>query len=134
MVQSRAQHVMVPRPGGPRVAGVVLEGGTLTSSAGTVGSAASTALRMEGGERGGAEGRVVGTLLGPEGADPPWMRAPVASVSGWGLLSRSGAVRVLVPLVRLSPAGGGRVGFGGVGSDGGRLVVENCTVDASIFL
>ena len=72
---------------------------------------------------------VVGTLLGPEGTGP----AP--GVSGWGLLSRVGAVGVLVPPARLCAAGwrGAGVGLAGAVPEGGRLYVENCTVDASIF-
>src|SRR5919112_2929894 len=79
------------------------------------------------GDRGGARGSVVGTLLGPEGADPPEVRG--------GRLSRVGAVRVPAPPIRRrscagTPAGGGSAGGGG---GGGRVGVENCTVDASIF-
>ena len=51
--------------------GVVLEGGTLTSSAGLVRAAACTApsFGVARGTRWFGEGSVVGTLLGPEGAD-----------------------------------------------------------------
>jgi hypothetical protein len=50
----------------------VLEGGTLTSSAGLVRAAACTApsFGVARGTRWFGEGSVVGTLLGPEGADP----------------------------------------------------------------
>ena len=52
-----------------RVSGVELEGGTLTSSAGDVGSplVQLSCLWMRGVERGGVGELVVGTLLGPEG-------------------------------------------------------------------
>jgi hypothetical protein len=78
----------------------------------------------EPGEAGG-----VGTLLGPEGADPVRAgargggRCLVSGLSGSSYHS-SAAVRVC--------AGGGW-GLAGAGPEGGRLVVENCTVDASIF-
>ena len=84
-------------------------------------------------ERGGGWLVVVGTLLGPEGADPP----------GGGRESGPGGVGCLVagpsgssyhPLVCVPPVGGARgVGLAGAVPEGGRLYVENCTVDASIF-
>ena len=68
-----------------------LEGGTLTSSAGTVVSLlvrlrASSGAR--GGERGGGSGPVVGTLLGPEGTGDR------CSSGGFMLVVPPGAVRV----------------------------------------
>lgn len=74
---------------------------------------------------------MVGTLLGPEGAGPPgW----TGIVRRWGVVVSVGAVRVLVPPAVSSPVRGwGRWGLAGRVPDGGRLVVENCTVDASIF-
>ena len=85
-------------------------------------------------ERGGGWLVVVGTLLGPEGADPPG-RVHASARGGWGWLSRVGAVGVLVPPARLCAAGGlgAGVGLAGAVPEGGRLYVENCTVDASIF-
>ena len=87
---------------------------------------------MGNGAGGGVVG--VGTLLGPEGADPPPVDGRIVHRRG-GRLSRVGAVRVLVPPAVCGAhqrAGGGGVWRGGC-PGGGRLVVENCTVDASIF-
>src|SRR4051794_19073213 len=96
--------------GWPRVSGVVLEGGTLTSSDAGLGRFASTAVVPSGAGCGGraAGGGFVGTLLGPEGADPVggWRR-PAA---GRGA-SSSGPSRVSH---RRSPVGG-RVGWGRCG-------------------
>jgi len=77
LVQSHARPMTVSRSGGPRGAGVVLEGGTLTSSAGPrfVGSQYCSSLARGVDRSPRREDRSVGTLLGPEGA---------------GTLSRSG--------------------------------------------
>jgi hypothetical protein len=94
---------------------VVLEGGTLTSSAGP--RCGLPVLRILRGGRGAeSERRVrfVGTLLGPEGAGN---RCFIV-----------GAVLFLVPLCSLRGARVWRGRGGGVWS-----YVENCTVDASIF-
>ena len=108
-----------PLPGGHGVSGTVLEGGTLTSSAGTM---VLLLVRLFLSERGTwwGVGSVVGTLLGPEGTGRP--------VGG----TRCGSgVRLCPGLLDLRPSHG-CVGWWGCG--GGRgLVVENCTVDASIF-
>ena len=64
------------------------------------------------------EDRFVGTLLGPEGTGRP---------SGWALISG----RAIVFLYRCVSCGSAWVWRGCVG--GFWLVVENCTVDASIF-
>jgi hypothetical protein len=129
-------------------------GGTLTSSAaGVVRPLVLPGCLLlwgaSGVERGRVGGVVVGTLLGPEGAGPRvgGLRrllgascGRVLRVSGCvgagGVLSRSGAVLGLIPLAvrfgRLRVFGWG-VGSGGVVAGGGRLLFENCTVDASIF-
>ena len=70
-------------------------------------------------ERGGCGESVVGTLLGPEGADLPGEPG--------GLLR----VRALLFSYRLVPCGDAGVWRGCVG--GVWSYVENCTVDASIF-
>ena len=102
--------------------GVVLEGGTLTSSAGPWMRAPSTAVPLWGGVDRSLvrRGWFVGTLLGPE-------RAGCPGVPGSVDLCRAG--------LYLIPLSSHAWGAGLVGS-GGRclwLVVENCTVDASIF-
>ena len=99
---------------GPRASGVVLEGGTLTSSA--AGFGRSPVRRHLGGvwNTDRTEYGVVGTLLGPERA-------------GDRFFSCQGHL-VLVPLCRLWVC---RVRRGQVGGDWS--YVENCTVDASIF-
>ena len=97
----------------------MLEGGTLTSSAGAspqvplvlpvFGPAWNVAV-------GG--GLVVGTLLGPEGAGPGTgcgCGGFVTQGHPWSQTSRRWS------------------GHGGAGGGGGCLLVENCTVDASIF-
>ena len=102
---------------------MVLEGGTLTSSAGSREWAPSTARpsgrAWTGVRRGGA---VVGALLGPEGTGHPGLFA------GGGRCFGSGPS---CSPYRDMPAGvfGRRGRVGGVWS-----YVENCTVDASIFL
>ncbi len=98
-----------------------LEGGTLTSSAAGFPPAPSTAREgMEQGWRGSAG--VVGTLLGPEGTGSA---SAGGSRWGWGLLSPPG-----LPGSQTATRMCGLVGswWGSAG-----LVVENCTVDASIF-
>ena len=120
--------------------GVVLEGGTLTSSAGCRLAAASTACPLCGGGWGTrwAQGwLVVGTLLGPEGADPPPGRCtcvcgPVGVV---GFFCRGRPGLRTAQRCCLVPSGRGVRwwGLAGAGAGGGRLFVENCTVDASIF-
>jgi hypothetical protein len=81
----------------PRVVWVVLEGGTLTSSAAGVLPAPSTAPLWGCVERGGGGSGVVGTLLGPEGAGDllslaqgrPWSHIAGSLWGvrvGWGLL------------------------------------------------
>src|SRR4051794_2806853 len=66
----------------------------------------------------------VGTLLGPEGAGPG---APPAGGVAGGFFE-AGPFRVSD---RRPPVG--VFGSGGAGRGGGCLLVENCTVDASIF-
>jgi hypothetical protein len=76
-------------------------------------------------EAGSGCGGFVGTLLGPEGAGPHVRDEPGVGgflVCGAGCLS----YRSVSPVVGVSGSGGGDV-------TGGRWVVENCTVDASIF-
>ncbi len=68
---------------------------------------------------------VVGTLLGPEGTDP-WSCRLVAGGVG-AVVSVRAAWISHHPV----PCGEAGVRWGRVGGDG--LVVENCTVDASIF-
>ena len=102
---------------------MVLEGGTLTSSAGP--RCGLPVLHALWGVRGAESGRgvwFVGTLLGPE-------RAGCFPGGGVGRFFSVRALLFLVPLP--SPWGLGwvwRVRVGGVW-----LYVENCTVDASIF-
>ena len=102
VVQSRAQAVMVARFGWLRVSGVVLEGGTLTSSAG--GCCCSqygvTSVACGTGWRGLV--RFVGTLLGPEGAGNrcfwqglPASRTVVSLVGGAGLAGSCGGCLVV---------------------------------------
>ena len=102
---------------GLHASGVVLEGGTLTSSAGSCGCPqyGPVSLRRRGAWNGVAAGdRFVGTLLGPEGAgDRTLVSGPVCI-----------AYHQWVPAGVLGRRGGGT----GVWS-----YVENCTVDASIF-
>ena len=104
---------------------MVLEGGTLTSSAGSRGCPHYGLLRLRTGwvwnGVGGVE-PVVGTLLGPEGTGHPGLFA------GGGRCFGSGPS---CSPYRDMPAGvfGRRGRVGGVWS-----YVENCTVDASIFL
>src|SRR5215218_7849549 len=99
-----------------RVCGVVLEGGTLTSSAAGPGRLVVLQSRARGWVEPGRGGRgVVGTLLGPEGTGDR-----CSSCQG-----PPGSRTVVVP------RGGGGSG-GGVG-EGVWSFVENCTVDASIF-
>ena len=78
---------------------------------------------------------VVGTLLGPEGAGPViilCMRVVCMRVRGWsGLLSRPGLPGF--HNARTSVLGTGIRGRVGSVGEVGWLVVENCTVDASIF-
>ena len=85
VVQSRAQAVMVALLwGGRGVSGVVLEGGTLTSSAGSCccPQYGLVSLRRRGAWNGVVAGnRCVGTLLGPEGADRPGGTRGVVPVS-----------------------------------------------------
>ena len=99
---------------GSRASGVVLEGGTLTSSA--AGFGRSAVRRHSGGvwNTDRAEHGVVGTLLGPERAG-----------------NRFFSVRAFLHLVPPPFPWGWRVrrGHGG----GVWSYVENCTVDASIF-
>jgi hypothetical protein len=91
---------------------VVLEGGTLTSSAAGSLPAPSTA-RLVRAWTGVVAGTVaVGTLLGPEGAGNRCLGSGPADLS-------------------YRPH---RAGSGGGGAVGGWSYVENCTVDASIFL
>ena len=71
----------------------------------------------------GVVGRFVGTLLGPEGTGHP------DAGDGGGV--RASSVRAFLFLVPPASCGGVRVGRGRVG--GFWWVVENCTVDASIF-
>jgi hypothetical protein len=107
VVQSRAQVLMVRRLDGPRVSGVVLEGGTLTSSA--AGCGRSPVRRHLGGvwKRIGWGAGVVGTLLGPEGAGPP------GRDSGWWSFALAGPI---FSSYRRGPRGGFRVWRGsGVG-------------------
>jgi hypothetical protein len=85
---------------------VVLEGGTLTSSAGTRLPLLVPPVLGRVGNVVGSGGRVVGTLLGPERADPA---GGVASGGGRGSRVRAGLHRI--PLSRLWP--GGLVGWGG---------------------
>ena len=101
-------------------ASVGLMGGTLTSSVAASSASSSTAggsfgVRVVG--TGGGGGVVVGTLLGPEGADAS--------------SDHSSAVRRL-PRPWLFAG----VGLGVRGDDGGWdcPYLENCTVDASIFV
>ena len=84
-------------------------------------------------ERGGGWLVVVGTLLGPEGADPgPGARE--CARWGVGCLVSGPSGSSYHPLVCVPPVGGARgVGLAGAVPEGGRLYVENCTVDASIF-
>ena len=102
---------------------VELEGGTLTSSAGSMCSLPvrlSVSSDAGGVERGGSWMTVVGTLLGPEGTGPPG----VASAAGGGvglLVGRSFWCRTA------RCAGGWRCRVGGH-----LPYFENCTVDASI--
>ena len=83
---------------GPRASGVVLEGGTLTSSA--AGFGRSPVRRHLGGvwNTDRAEHGVVGTLLGPEGADRPGNRV-------WTLLLCRGRPSVVPPLFLWGCAG-----------------------------
>ncbi len=88
-MQSRAHIVIgaqsrVPAP----VCGVVLEGGTLTSSAGSRLRAPSTTVPWWGwcGPEFVAEGLVVGALLGPEGTGDP------CGGGRWSLQGRSDLV------------------------------------------
>jgi hypothetical protein len=101
---------------------VVLEGGTLTSSA--AGFGRSPVRRHSGGvwNTDRAEHGVVGTLLGPEGAD----RLPGEPGAGRGSHVRAGRLSY-----RRCPRGDGRVWRWRV--IGVWSYVENCTVDASIF-
>ncbi len=102
-------------------AGLVLMGGTLTSSA-VVSAASQVQLRPGfpgwGGNGWWWVGLVVGTLLGPEGADASSDRASV------------------VRRLPRSPGFSGGVGLGVRGEYGARVrpYLENCTVDASIFV
>jgi hypothetical protein len=85
-------------------------------------------------ERGGGWLVVVGTLLGPEGADPRAGCMRVRAVGGVGCLVSGPSGSSYHPLVCVPPVGGARgVGLAGAVPEGGRLYVENCTVDASIF-
>ena len=115
VVQSRARTV-IGRPvwGGRRACGVVLEGGTLTSSA--AGCRRLLVRPPFAGAGNGVVGEVgvVGTLLGPEGTG-----------------DRCFCSGVLLFLVPPCSPWGARVRRGRLGGD--RLDVENCTVDASIF-
>ena len=106
------------------------EGGPLTVRPASL-VAAGTTHACVGVERGGwVWVWFVGTLLGPEGADPGPVHAGVGVVvSCRGRPGSRTARRVGLPLSRWPPAGVG----GGETPGGGRLVVENCTVDASIF-
>jgi hypothetical protein len=108
-----------PLPADHGVFGVVLEGGTLTSSA--AGCCRLPVLHTPGVRGAESQGSrvVVGTLLGPEGAGP--RRFPGRSLS-----CRAGLHRI--PL--WSPWGW-QVWWGRVA--GVWSYVENCTVDASIF-
>src|SRR4030095_12623407 len=102
---------------GLRVFVTVLEGGTLTSSAGIVCRCKYGPVGC--GTHGVEEGRFVGTLLGPEGAGRPGDRGDVISD------------RALLFSYRHVPCGGAWVRRGRRGGDWS--YVENCTVDASIF-
>ena len=117
VVQSRAcTWIAPPAVGGRRVCGVVLEGGTLTSSAGScLVLLVPLPVWGVGNVVRGAES-VVGTLLGPEGTGPP--RGLVrsfgsAGVGGWGFFfcpGRSGS-----QTARGFPSGVCGVGWGRVG-------------------
>lgn len=126
-----------PVLGWPRVCGVVLEGGTLTSSAAGCGRLlVRPAPEGVGGERGRGWVGVVGTLLGPEGADPVdrGARGCVRVVGGGCCLGSGPSGFSYHSFLVLPVAVAGGWGSAGVVSGGGRLFVENCTVDASIFL
>src|SRR4051812_23588209 len=101
--------------GWPRVSGVVLEGGTLTSSDAGLGRFASTAVVPSGAGCGGraAGGGFGGTLLGPGGADP--VGGVGASRPPGGEVSSSGPSRVSHRRLVCPPGGGGRVGWGRCG-------------------
>ena len=118
-MQSRAQAVMARHLDGLRVSGVVLEGGTLTSSAGIVCRALVRPLRGCG-TRVVTGDRFVGTLLGPERAG-----RPIRGVSAILCQDRSASHTAV------SPEGEHTGWWGRVA--GVWLDVENCTVDASIF-
>ena len=101
----------------------MLEGGTLTSSAGSLVLLLVRRRSPPGGGAGNGVVRgwsVVGTLLGPEGTGP--------SGEPGGLVGLVGAGLHLIPLQRLWVLGG----WWGHGA-GDWSYVENCTVDASIF-
>jgi hypothetical protein len=114
-VQSRARiGIGAPVPGCRRVCGVVLEGGTLTRSAGWFVLSPVRRCSLAGVSCGtGWDGlvRFVGALLGPERTGDRFF---------------SSGPLVLVP-PGLCPGSGGEVRVGVW------LLVENCTVDASIF-
>ena len=112
-----------PSSGSARVAWMVLEGGTLTSSEVRPWPARQY-CRGSFGDRVWSAGRrgrgFVGTLLGPGGA------GSAGPVRAAGASSGAGPVR-------LSYRPEGFPGSGGGVRAGGCLLVENCTVDASIF-
>ena len=106
---------------------MVLEGGTLTSSAGSRGGLPVRPGVSFGGcgvwiGVGCAGVWFVGTLLGPEGT------GRARRCGGWGLLLLFRGSLVLVPACSLRGVRGWRGRVEGVWS-----YVENCTVDASIF-
>lgn len=106
----------------PYVWGVVLTGGTSTTGR-LVGSVASkyacSLLRGGNGCRWSSAGRL-GTLLGPEGTATWWV-LPWSGPSGPVYRCWSSSLR------------GWRVVVGAGCEGGGRWLLENCTVDASIF-